>query len=329
MSFTIIKSGIHSTIQDRGRYGFQKYGVPISGAMDPASAQLANLICGNEEHEGVIEFMLHDAKLFFNEPAFISICGSGAHVEINNEAAPFNRLLFVEAFSTLIWKPSAIGCYSYMAISGGLNIQKIMNSVSTFTPSRLGGLKGEALKSSDLIPFKSSISSASTVKNFTKKNGFFFSKWSFPIEEYRSNISIQFIKGPEWSLFSKDDQLRFSTEPFTVSSEVNRMGYRLSGQLQHTEKKPELISSAVTKGIIQVTHEGQPIILMADAQTTGGYPRIARVCPTDLPALAQSRPGRTIRFKEISEDQSKQNIDQYMNWFQQIKSSIHSYRNNL
>lgn len=329
MSITIIKSGIQATVQDLGRSGYQKYGVPVGGAMDTISAQLANLICGNDEKEGLIEFTLHDAKLFFNESAFIAICGSGAQVEINNQKLPFNRLIQVEAYSTLTWKPTATGCRSYLAVSGGLDIPHVMNSVSTYLPSSLGGLNGRELKSDDVLKFKKKHTGIPPKNNSPLKNGFSFSKWSIPVHMHSAHLPVQFIKGPEWELFSAEDQTRFSSTAFSVSTQSNRMGYQLTGALLNSENRLNLISTGVTKGNIQVTNEGQPILLMSDAQTTGGYPRIARVCPSHLSSLAQCRPGTIIQFEEISEEQSSKNLSNQNLWLEKVKSAINSHRTAL
>ena len=150
-----------------------------------------------------------------------------------------------------------------------------------------------------------------------------FSSWQIHYPEAASTEKIvDCIEGPEWDWFDKASQKIFLESVFTLSTQSNRMGYRLEGNVLNTKEKKELISTAVTKGIIQVTHEGNPILLMADAQTTGGYPRIARVASADLSILAQSRPGDKIFFKKIDEEDAMKKITSQENWLKKIKTSV-------
>ena len=312
MSITILKPGISSSIQDLGRWGHQQFGIPISGAMDELAARLANILCGNDEHESVIEITLHGTEIMFNEAACISLTGSGSIIYLNDIEIQYNRLIKLDASSILKFKPAPSGCRSYLAIQGGLDVNKEMGSTSTFAPSGIGGINGQNLKMGDIISLsrKKSFHKKADEINITK-NGFAVSTWiGVDLKEQQHNgiIRINICTGPEWDLFNEQSRSKFLNSEYSISLMANRMGIQLEGsRLELTEKK-EMVSTPVTKGIIQVTNEGLPIILMADAQTTGGYPRIARVCSADLSQLAQCRPSDRLIFLNISENETLQKM---------------------
>ena len=324
MSITILKPGVMSSLQDLGRWGFQQFGVPIGGVMDKVSATLANYICGNDENEAVIEITLHGASFIFNEAAFCAIVGGGCKAYLGDDELPFNRLLWIPAFSTIRKTASAQGCRSYLAVGGGFNIKKILGSTSTYTPSGIGGMNGRNLATGDMLSFKHEqvLQGASTLKMLP--NGVGISHWHTTalVEATPNVVTVHAIKGPEFDLFNSTSQENIFTSEFTISSQSNRMGYRLEGKKFALEQKTEMVSTAVTTGIVQVTHEGDPIILMADAQTIGGYPRIARICAADIPLLAQTRPGIKILFKEIGEEESADRCKELSNRMKRLKSGI-------
>ena len=154
MSITILKPGMMSSVQDLGRRGFQQFGVPIGGAMDRVSASLANIICGNDENEAVIEMTLHGASFMFNEGAFCAIVGGGCQAFASDDELPFNRLLWIPAFSIIRTTVSAQGCRSYLAVNGGFNVKNVLGSASTYIPSGIGGMDGRNLATGDMLAFK-------------------------------------------------------------------------------------------------------------------------------------------------------------------------------
>lgn len=324
MSITILKPGMMSSLQDLGRYGFQQFGVPIGGAMDKVSAALANIICGNDENEAVIEMTLHGTSIMFNEAAFCAIVGGGCKAYIDDVELPFNRLLWIPAFSSIKTTANAQGCRSYLAVSGGFNVKKVMGSSSTYTPSGIGGLEGRNLATGDMLSFKREqvLQASFTLKMLP--SGIGISHWHtadllIPTPDI---VTVHAIKGPEFDLFHSSSQENIFNSEFTISSRSNRMGYRLEGKKFMLEHKTEMVSTAVTAGIVQVTHEGDPIILMADAQTTGGYPRIARICAADLSLLAQARPGVKILLKEIEEEESLMRYNRIVEAMKKVKVGL-------
>ena len=305
MSITIIKPGISSRIQHFGHWGEQQFGVSIGGVMDDFSAIIANIICNNKENAPVIEMTLHGTEIIFNKNAFIAITGSGAIATINDIEVPFYKLLHVPAFAILKMKPCAVGCRSYLAIAGEYKNQELY----------------KPFKTSDLIEFDETPIHFNGINLDENKIG--ISQWKIHLNENELlDKSIDCIEGPEFDWFEIKAQEEFFSTTFTLSNQSNSMGYRLNEKISGLKEKKELISTAVTKGIVQITHEGNPIILMAEAQTTGGYPRIARIAPADITKLAQCRPGDKISFKKISEETSLQKTDDQLNTLKKIKSTI-------
>jgi len=288
MSVTIIKPGMHSTLQNLGRWGLQAFGIPIGGAMNTESAMTANRLCGNEDDALVVESTLHGLVMEFNDLTVLAITGGGCRLLINGEAAPFNRLIKVIAGSQLKTIPSEKGCRCYVATPGGWK-----------------GNTGDVLSASYILSSEATPSTDAAAAIVIGASGFGTGNWKAPEKELpdvHATTTIEIIKGPEWDRFTEDAHHAFLNEPFTVSANSDRMGYRLNGPSLHVIHTQELISTPVTRGIIQVTHEGDPIVLMADAQTIGGYPRIARVSSKDLPLLAQCRPGSRIKFANFFVD---------------------------
>ncbi len=301
MSITIIKPGISSSIQDLGRWGYQQFGVPVSGAMDKISTSIANTICGNEKHEAVIEMTLHGISIMFNQPTYCAIVGGGCKAFAGEIELPFNRLLHIPAESIINTKADPSGCRSYLAVAGGLKINLAMGSASTYVPSEIGGIQGRTLRTGDIIQFKKNKSSLKPSSLINLGKNIEVSQWEITGQPLIKNspANIRVFRGPEFDWFDQISQENFFETIFTITAQSNRIGYRLEGSLLTLKENIDMISTPVTAGIIQVDHKGNPIILMADAQTIGGYPRIARVSSTDISLLAQLRPGEKVRLREV------------------------------
>lgn len=300
MSITIIKPGISTSIQDLGRWGFQQYGVPIGGAMDREAARTANRLCENDDEEAVLECALHGVEIKFNETVCFALSGGGARATLNGVDVAYNRLIKVIAGSTLKLHPDAFGCRSYIAFAGGLHIKKELGSASTYVASALGGINGRNIIAGDEIKINKDRKEPHAAKDIViDQNGFGVSKWKaqvYTLPHVNDIVEISCVPGPEWELFDETSQSSFTNQTFTIAAQSNRMGYRMEGATLSLKEKTELVSTAVTRGIVQVTNQGHPIILMADAQTIGGYPRIARISSDDLSKLAQCRPGMKVNF---------------------------------
>jgi antagonist of KipI len=293
MSLKIIKAGILDTIQDQGRYGYQHLGINPGGAMDKFSSQLANALLGKDLNAPVMEMYFPPATILFDEEMIICITGGDFSPTINQKPIPLHQPIFVNKKTVLRFGKKISGSICYLATLDDFRLKKWLNSYSTNIVAFAGGYKGRALKKEDEID----IIKNSEIKKISQKD-FYTLPW-IATETIRSKKEIRFIKGNEWNWLSNDAIENFTKNKYAISNNSNRMGYRLTGEALHAKEKKTLISSGVTFGTIQLLPTGQLIILMADHQTTGGYPRIAHVISADLPALAQCSTAEEINFKEI------------------------------
>jgi antagonist of KipI len=323
MSLKIIKPGFFTTLQDKGRWGFQSLGVPVSGAMDEAAMVNANLLVGNHENSAVIEFTMHGAEAELNDDALIALSGGGAHVFYDGKEMPFNRPIHLRKGSSLRFVLSLEGCRSYLAVAGGLQVQPMMNSFSTYTSSRLGGIDGNILKAGDEILFKNHftpISKKIMGSLSLSESVVSIARWSMAKEI--SPKKIRFVKGPEWDWFPTSSHELLTQSEFSILPSSNRIGYKLKGESIHCGSAKELISTAVSKGTVQCTPDGSLIILMSDCQTTGGYPRVATIVAADLSAVAQKKIGDIMQFTEVSFDDAEQLLLEKHRTLREMKSAI-------
>ena len=294
---TIHKSGMQTTVQDLGRTGFQKYGVVASGAMDPYALRMANLIVGNEENAAALEIALMGPSIQIDEEHVISICGGDLTPQLDGNAVKSWRAVIATKGQTLTFGKLRSGSRSYVAIAGGIVVPKVMGSRSTYMRAGLGGYQGRALESGDQL----AIGEAGAVQKSADRDA----SWFVPSPSYTSEPVIRVTKGRQFELFSEDSRKHFLSETFSVNSQSDRMGYRLDGSRLTLAETQEMISEAVAFGSIQVPADGNPIILMADRQTTGGYPKIAEVITVDLPLISQLKPGDHLRFNEVSIEEAQ------------------------
>lgn len=334
MGLEIIKPGMLTTLQDRGRYGHQKEGIIAGGAMDAFALRVANLLAGNPEEEAVMEITLTGPTIRFTEDQLIALTGADLSPALNGEPLPMWRPLFVREGSTLSFGAPRSGCRTYLAVSGGFDIPKVMGSYATYLQAGIGGYQGRALQAGDFIPCHqptaAGIALFSQATGTTAGHKHTAATWTpdpqlYP--DYKPNPTIRAIKGPEFELFSQTSREQIWTERFQVSTQSDRMGYRLQGVSLYLDEPTELISSAVSFGTVQVPPDGKPIVLMADHQTTGGYPRILQVVTADLPILAQVMPGQTISFEEVSLEEAQQLYIRQEQHLTQLARAIHLKHN--
>lgn len=322
MSIKVLHQGLLTTIQDLGRYGFQKFGVIVGGAMDSYSLRLGNLLVGNTENEAALEITLYGTTLQFEEDTLIAITGANFLPTINDRPAPLWSPIIVRKNSVLKFHTAIDGSRAYIAIAGGIDIPEVMGSKSTYLRANIGGFKGRALQKGDVLPLTSSkIFNSKTSKIRQKNKG----NWSINYNELINlgkHQIIRVIQGTEFDRFDKESQYKLLTEVFTLSLQSDRMGYRLEGSSLSLSENFELLSEGVTFGTIQIPPSGQPIILMADRQTTGGYPKIGQVISADLPTLAQLPPKATIQFKLVTLEEAEQAFIQNEQKIHLIKKAI-------
>ncbi len=308
MQITINKPGVLSTVQDMGRWEYLSQAVPVSGPMDNLSARIANIALGNNEDAPVIEFTYAAAEFNVDAPALIAYAGESAVLKCGKQLLLPNRPLFIPAGQTITLQNTGNGSRTYLAIAGGFNIPVILGSCSTYLPAAIGGMDGRALRAGYMLKGKDIFTPLNQVL-IAHLSGevIAYPKWSVSKQALGLNHTniIRVITGPESSWFNQASVNTLFNTAFTISPQSNRMGYRLKGPKMQRINSSELLSTAVTMGTIQVTGNSDLILLMADCQTTGGYPRIAQVASVDLPICGQLKPGDQIFFKEISRTEAE------------------------
>ena len=303
MKIRILKPGLLSTIQDMGRRHFLSQGVPLSGAMDSLSARIANKAVGNNDDQAVIEFTYADAGFKAETDLLIAYAGDGMRLQSGAQILPAERPVFIPVGTIIQLIHNSTGVHTYLSIAGGWDVPEVLGSSSTCLAASFGGFSGRPLQAGDVLSSNDQLSDVSaTLLKHLKNESINFAKWSIPrqllLPSNRKVIRVMLGREADW--FNCQSIVDFLSAPYQLSRHSNRMGFHLDGQEITRTKKDELISTAVTPGTVQVTGNGHMILLMADCQTTGGYPRIAQVASVDLPLCGQLKPGDTIYFKEIS-----------------------------
>ncbi len=295
MSIKIVKQGVLTTLQDGGRNGFRSMGIGTGGAMDIFAMAVSNFLAGNYEAAAVLEINFPGPEILFQQNAIICLAGADLSASANNDPLPLWRPFFVKKDSVLQFKKPVHGARTYLAVQGGWQSEKWLGSYSTHLQVSAGGHLGRALQKDDVIFFKEENFSLTGDKTLN---------WHIPYKEtekiYQPANSIRCIKSIEWNLLDEASKQNFEKNEFEITNQSDRMGYRLNGSSLLSDRSTDLISSAVDAGTIQLLPDGNLIVLMADHQTTGGYPRIASVIKADLPKLSQVRPGQKINFKAIT-----------------------------
>ena len=294
-TINIIRPGLFTSIQDKGRWGYQKFGMSVGGVMDSFASRIANLLVNNYEYEGLFETTFSGIEMEFNCNEIISITGSNINPKINGKSVLMWTSLLVNKGDILSTSASLSGIRSYIAFSRGLDVPLIMGSKATYTRGKVGGFKGRKLKAGDQI-------------KLGKKN---LSSWGayLPVRyipKYMKEDIITLVLGPQDDYFNKEAIDTFLQSKYTISSDADRMGYRLDGPKVNHLKGPDIVSDGVVFGSVQIPGHGLPIVMMADRQTIGGYTKIGTVITPDLDKLGQMGPGGIIRFKAIGVEEANE-----------------------
>ena len=313
MSIIVLRTGVADTIQDGGRFGYQHLGINPSGAMDLNAMKIVNALVGNQLNDAVIEMSFPASAFQFTKPAIIALGGGDFSAMLNEEDVPLHRSLVVPAGSQLKFSKLLKGAWGYLAVAGGFSLPAWLGSNSTNLKAKAGGVDGRSLKKQDEIGFR---------QIPIKTNKALVSSWSVNISEfYFKEGLIRCIQGHEFEWLTKQSQSDFQEKKFALSAQCDRMGYRLKGNLLTQRKKQELLSTAVNFGTIQLLPNGELIILMADHQTTGGYPRVAHVITADRSTLAQMRPNEKISFQFITLEQAEELAIKQTQSLQQLQAA--------
>jgi antagonist of KipI len=296
MSITIIKPGLLDTIQDLGRYGFSNLGINPGGVMDRYAAKAANLLVGNETHEAVLELHFPGAQILFEQNALISITGADFCPMLNDEQVPLWHPVVVRKNTVLHFPKLQYGARCYLAVHGGFCVKRWLNSYSTNLKACAGGFAGRKLEKGDELPFRENRMYISGLLKEGKE--FELLRWQVATgKTYQHPNEIFFVKGQEFEQLTELSQQDMLENNFIIHPFSDRMGYQLKGIPLQRIHREEILSSGVSFGTIQLLPSGQMIVLMADHQTTGGYPRLGHVISAHLPKLAQLRPSDCIQLK--------------------------------
>ena len=292
----ILIPGPLTTVQDCGRFGFGGYGVPPSGAVDPFSLRVGNLLVGNRENEASLEITIIGPKIIALIDTLIAITGADLQPKVNEIPLEMWRSQLLKKDDILSFKAPKSGCRAYLAIGGGISVQSIMGSKSTNLAAQFGGLEGRPLRKGDII-------SSDSPARYLKAVGKSLDKARIP--SYPKNQVLRVISGPQDDHFSTKAKKIFLGSPFQVTPQSDRTGIRLAGPQIEAKKnlKGSIISEGVVSGTIQIPGDAQPIIILGET-VTGGYRKIATVISADLPLVGQLKPGDSVNFRKVSMDEA-------------------------
>lgn len=277
----VLSGGVYTTIQDKGRKGFRSFGIPISGAMDHLSIDLGNSLLGNNLNSTAMEMTIGGPKLLFHNQATICISGADISAKINERPIKTNVSEVIKTGEVLSFGKLMYGCRAYLCVKGGFNTTQHFGSYSTYDQGNLGI---PVIKKGAAIPFNPDQISQPNINSRIKPSDSLFNQKAIPV-----------TPGPEYDLINEE----FLSEEYEINIDSNRMGYRLSGKKNFSHQS-SILTSTVMPGTIQLPPSGNPVILMRDCQTTGGYPRVLQVTEFGINILAQKKPGDKIMFKVIN-----------------------------
>ena len=284
-SLHVIKPGWCTTVQDLGRQGYQHYGISVSGAMDRLALVIANRLAHNDDAAAALEITLVGPELVFQEAAILAITGADLSPAIDGHTVPMWTTLAISARSRLSFGRRRTGARSYLAVAGGFDVPLIWESQSTHLSSGAGGVKGRALTPDDTIGVR-------PYRGERPQIGATLAPSSRPV--YADQPALRVIPGPQEMAGALSI---LTSRPYQISSQSDRMGYRLEGPRMHYVADQPSISEGTAMGAVQIPPDGAPILLMADRPTTGGYPKIATVITADLSQAAQLQPGDRLTFR--------------------------------
>jgi antagonist of KipI len=294
-----------TTVQDLGRTGHQRFGVPVSGVMDSWALRVANMMVGNEPGDAALETTLLGPTITVDEETLIAIAGAELGAFVGDVRVPLTHPVWLPPGATLTFRGGPQGCRAIIAVAGGIDVPPVLGSRSTYVRAAVGGIEGRALRKGDeLRTDRPSAWARRIMKFLARADGTVgIASWgSGPSirPRYSQEPMVRLIAGTHTDSLTMASRERLFSESFRVSPQSDRMGYRLEDVELALSEPLELLSEGTTFGTIQLPPGGSPIVLMADAQTTGGYPRIGEVATVDLPLLAQLRPGDRVRFRPCS-----------------------------
>lgn len=295
MSLSILKAGVLDSLQDVGRFGYASLGINPGGAMDVFAAQCANYLVGNAGDEAVLELHFPSAQILFTTDALVAVCGADFTPTIHDEEIANWQPVMLKRNAVLHFQKWRWGSKAYLAVCGGFKVEKWLNSYSTHLKAGAGGYKGRPLARNDVLETGSH--GLNSCGQLAAKHYFQVQHWGVPQwHVYQNAGNMLVLPGPEWELLDHASKQLLTGATFTIGARSDRMGYLLNGDPLQLQNSFELISSGVDFGTMQLLPNGQLMVLMADHQTTGGYPRVATIVGAHLHKFAQLQPGAQVRF---------------------------------
>jgi biotin-dependent carboxylase-like uncharacterized protein len=291
-----LDGGLLTTVQDLGRAGWQRFGVPVSGAMDPWALRAANRIVGNEEGAAALEITLAGPVLRIGGGGVMAVTGADLGACLDGRPLPLWQAIAAGDGARVTFSGRRAGMRAYLAVAGGLDVPVVLGSRSTFTRMRLGGFEGRALAAGDRVAVGPDPATGDAAGRCLPRD---------VVPRHRPDATVRVVMGPQDDAFTDEGLRTFLSAAFTLSGQSDRVGCRLSGPRIAHRRGADIVSDGTAFGTVQVSGDGLPIVLMADRGTTGGYTKIATVATVDLALLAQAAPGDRLRFAAISVDDAQ------------------------
>lgn len=302
----ILSPGTLTAVQDMGRAGHAAEGYPECGACDKYALALGNLLCGNAEDAAALEMTLCGASVAFDQPAVIALTGAACSPTLDGRAVPMNAPVRIPAGAALDVGAFASGLRAYLCVRGGVDVPPVLGSRSTDLKCHIGGFEGRALRKGDVLPIGASAAPVSlsglerAARTLREKPWLLRPRTAHAYLGEQVIPLLRAVPGPQDDAFTEDGRRAFFTGLYAVTTDASRMGVKLSGPPVAAAHGFDILSDGIVEGSVQISANGQPILMLADHQTTGGYAKIATVIPPDLSAAAQLRPGETVAFRAVS-----------------------------
>ena len=289
---SVLKPGLLTTIQDQGRPGWLAFGMPLAGAMDPEAYALASLLAGNAPGAAAVEMTLLGATFRFEEAAYVALAGADMSATLDGARVPPWSAFPVRRGAVLAFAAAVDGCRAYLAVRGGIDVPPFLGSRSTYVRGGVGGHQGRPLRAGDVLPVGAAAGGDPAPRTLRAAD----------VPRYGREVTLRVLLGPQDDHFTAEGLATFLGAAYTVTNRNDRMGYQLEGPAVRHRRGPDVVSDALLPGAVQVPGSGQPIVMMADSQTVGGYAKIGAVIGADLGKLAQARRGDAVRFVRAGQD---------------------------
>lgn len=308
----VVHPGMMTTVQDEGRWDYLAFGMPRAGVMDRYASRMANILCGNPLNAAVLEMTLLGGQYRFKQSGHIAICGAAMEAKLNGQPIGLWQAVAVQPGDDLELGFAAKGCRAYLAVAGGIDVPVVMGSRATYTKAAVGGVEGRMLKAGDVLAAgksKMAVAAPAAVP----------AEW---IPQYAEIVEVRVMAGPQEDLFEPGALEVLCSGEYKVTNDADRMGYRLEGpQLKHLDKA-DIVSDALCRGAVQVPGNGQPIIMMADCGTTGGYTKIATVIGPDFSRIGQAKPDDVIKFRVCDDAEAVEALREENRRYEQLAAQV-------